>query len=153
MFSTRSALLPPGAFGAVFDMWGTLGPDPGFVTESDAPLLIAHGEEDAVVPVSAALSLEARAALVGLPHEVHIVPGAGHGFDIFTEIVAPGETMFDRFVAFFFEHVAIVPESPPPAVPANSIVAEFALIIALLLASAILIRLPDPDPGRTQSKP
>lgn len=136
----KIGVAPPRSFGAVFDMWGSLGIDPALITSSDAPLLIAHGDLDSVVPVADALALQARAIEVGLPHEVHIVPGAGHGFDIFTQAVAPGETMFDRFVAFFYQHVALE-EVAPPSVPAVSPVAAFVLALCLLVAGGGLIGL------------
>lgn len=122
---------PANSFGAVFDMWGSLGDAPTSLATGDAPLLIAHGENDATVPVSGAYALEARAIAVGLTYEMHIVEGAGHGFNIFTQVVEPGQTMFDRFVDFFYQHVA---GANPPAVPALSPFAKLVLISLLLLA-------------------
>lgn len=134
----KIGIAPADSFGAVFDMWGSLGVDPALIASSDAPLLIAHGELDGVVPVADALALQARAVAVGLPHEVHIVPGAGHGFDIFTQNVAPGETVFDRFVAFFHEHVALE-EVAPASVPALSPFAALAFAVGLLLVGGGVI--------------
>ena len=40
-----------GDIDAVFDMWGTLGPDPIIVQADDPALIIAHGEDDSTVSV------------------------------------------------------------------------------------------------------
>ncbi len=131
----KLGIAPPGAFAGVFDMWGTLAGSEAFIAGTDAPLLIAHGENDGTVPVSGAYALEARALAVGLPYEMHIVPGAGHGFDLFSVIVTPGETMFDRWVAFFYDHVATA-TPPPPPVPATSPLTTTLLAATLLTAAA-----------------
>ena len=128
----------------MFDMWGTLGPNPNFVMEPGASADRARRRRQSRAGQRGLVTLCARRPR-GSAARGHIVPGARHGFDIFTEIVAPRETRFDRFVAFFFEHVAIVPEVPPPAVSASSSVAEFAFILCLVLTSRTLIRLCDPD--------
>ena len=130
----KLGIAPANAFGAVFDMWGSLGDDPTVLAHGDAPLLIAHGENDTVVPVSGAYALETRAIAVGLTHEIHVVPGAGHGFDIFTQIVSPGQTMFERFVDFFYLQVA-----GAPAVPAAAPLAKLVLIALLFFTGAALL--------------
>lgn len=135
----KFGIAPPGSVAAVFDMWGSMG-DPALMVGTDAPLLVAHGANDGVVPVADALGLEARALEVGLPHEVHIVAGAGHGFDIFTQEVAPGDTMFDRFVAFFAAHVAPPPPDPPVDVPALSEPGDVVMLLLFLGAAVAVIR-------------
>ncbi len=44
------------------------------------PTLVLHGASDPIVPVSNARSLEAFLQARGVPHEVRIYPGEGHGF-------------------------------------------------------------------------
>jgi carboxymethylenebutenolidase len=44
------------------------------------PTLVLHGAEDRVVPVSAAQALRTVLERRGIPHEVQIYPGQGHGF-------------------------------------------------------------------------
>jgi dipeptidyl aminopeptidase/acylaminoacyl peptidase len=46
-----------------------------------APLLIQHGEKDPIVPVSQAYEFHAAAKRVGLPVEMVVYPGQGHGID------------------------------------------------------------------------
>lgn len=127
---------PANTFGAVFDMWGSLGDDPTSLASGDAPLLIAHGENDVTVPVSGAYALETQAIAVGLTYEIYVVEGVGHGFNIFTTVVAPGQTMFDRFVDFFYQHVA---GAGAPAVPALTPGTQM-LLCALLLTLGLTAR-------------
>jgi len=128
---------PANAYRAVFEMWGGLGASVALIDATDAPLLITHGSLDTTVPVSEAYALEAQAISVGLPHEAHVVTGAGHGYDIFTVEVVPGDTMFDRFVAFFYTHVAQA--SAPPTVPSMSIAHQHLLLAALLIGGTYAI--------------
>ena len=122
-----------GDIDAVFDMWGSLGATPVIIQGDDPPLMIAHGEDDSTVPVSGAYALRDQAELVGLPHEIHVFPNTGHGFDIYTYEVAPGESTFQRFVSFFYQHVAL---EEPVAVPSFSIW-SLILLIVLILSAAV----------------
>lgn len=45
-----------------------------------APLLLLHGEDDAVVPVGQARTLAARLAALGRDVELHVYEGEGHGW-------------------------------------------------------------------------
>jgi dienelactone hydrolase len=45
------------------------------------PVLILHGEEDRVVPVSEATKLQQLLERAGTPYEIKLYPGAGHGFN------------------------------------------------------------------------
>ena len=47
----------------------------------DVPVLILHGENDAVVPVAEAYSLQRLLDEKGVPYEIKIYPGTGHGFE------------------------------------------------------------------------
>lgn len=76
---------------------------------------------------AAAEALEAQALAVGLPDEIQLVPGAGHGFDISSVLVTPSETMFDRFVDFSYTEVAY----EPPAVQCG-LGAELVPLLGLL---------------------
>jgi carboxymethylenebutenolidase len=44
------------------------------------PVLILHGDADSVVPVEKAYMLERIFQEAKVPYEMHIYPGAGHGF-------------------------------------------------------------------------
>ena len=45
------------------------------------PVLILHGEQDRVVPVSEAVRLQKLLERAGTPHEMKLYPNAGHGFN------------------------------------------------------------------------
>jgi len=45
------------------------------------PVLILHGEDDATVPVEEAYQLQKLLEKKGIPYEIKIYPGAGHGFE------------------------------------------------------------------------
>lgn len=53
------------------------------VDEKDPPLLIFHGEQDPQVPVNQSLELDLKYKKSGLNSELHIIPGAAHGGDVF----------------------------------------------------------------------
>ncbi len=44
------------------------------------PVLILHGEADSTIPVSEAYNLQRLLEEKGIPYEIKIYPGAGHGF-------------------------------------------------------------------------
>ena len=46
-----------------------------------APVLILHGEQDRIVPVSEAIRLQQLLQRTGSPYEIKIYPDAGHGFN------------------------------------------------------------------------
>jgi dipeptidyl aminopeptidase/acylaminoacyl peptidase len=45
------------------------------------PVLILHGEADSTVPVQEAYDLQNLLEKKGIPYEIKIYSGAGHGFD------------------------------------------------------------------------
>lgn len=45
------------------------------------PVLILHGEQDRVIPVSEATRLQQLLERSGTPYEIKLYPGAGHGFN------------------------------------------------------------------------
>jgi dipeptidyl aminopeptidase/acylaminoacyl peptidase len=45
------------------------------------PVLILHGEEDTTVSVEEAYNLKKLLEKKGIPYEINIYPGAGHGFE------------------------------------------------------------------------
>jgi carboxymethylenebutenolidase len=64
------------------------------------PVLILHGDADRVVPVNEADKLEAVLKEAGVPYEMHIYPGADHGFR-----GADREDALKRTLEFFGTHV------------------------------------------------
>jgi len=64
---------------AVVDFFGGLPEElHGFVRMP--PVLILHGEQDRVVPVSEALRLQTLLERAGSPYEIKLYPNVGHGF-------------------------------------------------------------------------
>jgi len=64
---------------AVVDFFGGMPPELQGFTRMP-PVLILHGEQDRVVPVSEATQLEQLPKRAGTPFEMKLYPGAGHGF-------------------------------------------------------------------------
>jgi carboxymethylenebutenolidase len=65
-----------------------------------APVLILHGQDDNLIPVSNALELEELLQKKSVPYEMKIYPHQGHGFD--------GDALVDanqRAVAFLKAHL------------------------------------------------
>lgn len=131
----KTGVAAPNTFAAVFDMWGALLGPSSLIQAGDAPLLITHGDSDLTVSVDAAYTLETQSIAVGLTHEIYILPGAGHGYDIFNELVTPSETMFDRTVAFFYQHVAL-DESSDYKVPMTTTGTRILLLVLLLISAS-----------------
>jgi carboxymethylenebutenolidase len=53
----------------------------GFAAKALPPVLILHGRKDTIVPVKEAMELEERLRAAGVPYEIKIYEGQGHGFD------------------------------------------------------------------------
>jgi carboxymethylenebutenolidase len=64
------------------------------------PVLILHGDADRVVPVNEADKLEAVLKEAGVPYEMHIYPGADHGFR-----GSDHDDALKRTLEFFAAHV------------------------------------------------
>lgn len=93
-------VLPSPEIKAVVEMYGGM---PDFAIDrmtTMPPVLILHGEDDDVVPVSHAHDLEKLLDKKNLPHESKIYPHQGHGFS--------GDALADanqRAVAFLTAHL------------------------------------------------
>lgn len=61
----------------------------------DGPVLIVHGEQDESAPPEQARALARRLAELGRPHELVIVPGAGHALGL-DAIMSPATPFFRR---------------------------------------------------------
>jgi carboxymethylenebutenolidase len=91
---------PSPAIKAVIELYGNM---PEFAADrmtSMPPVLILHGEDDKLIPVSNAYQLEALLNKKSVPYEIKIYPHQGHGFD--------GESVADanqRAVAFLKAHL------------------------------------------------
>ncbi len=65
---------------AVVDFFGGFPKEMKFFMRRLCPTLILHGDADATVPVSEAYHLQEILEKKLVPYEMHIYPGAGHGF-------------------------------------------------------------------------
>ena len=83
---------------AVVDYFGFV--PRGFGSGRLPPTLVLHGASDPIVPVSNAYALHVILQARGVPHEVQIYPGQGHGFTGAAEADASG-----RINAFFGRHL------------------------------------------------
>jgi len=103
---------------ATFNLAGSFDPTLTIVEPGNAPALLVHGDSDTVVDIAGAYAMEAQFQAAGVPYELVILSGLGHEIDIFVDEAAPGETIFERVVAFFAVHVATDPAALPiPALP------------------------------------
>lgn len=85
----------------VVDQWGKL-TDVNELEAGEAPVCIVHGTLDPTVPYVNATDIKTRADAVGVPAELHPIPGAGH---------APWTEYFTNFEAkvfgFLWEHLRL----------------------------------------------
>ena len=51
-----------------------------FVTDDDPPVLMIHGDEDSLVPLSNSERMGEPSTGVGVTNKVVVLAGAGHGF-------------------------------------------------------------------------
>lgn len=72
------------------------------MTSNLAPTLILHGDADSVVPVQRAYELDKLLRDARRPHEMHIYPGARHGFNSVKgdENVANSKDAWQRTIKF-----------------------------------------------------
>lgn len=71
-----------------------------FVTLDDPPFLIVHGSADPLVPPNQSELLEAALKKTGVPVELIVLPGAGHGGPQFATAA-----MRERVTRFFDTHL------------------------------------------------
>ena len=66
---------------AVVEFFGGMPKEMHLFMRRLCPVLILHGEADAIVPVDEAYKLQKLLEKKGIPYEIKIYPGAGHGFE------------------------------------------------------------------------
>ncbi len=66
---------------AVVEFFGGLPREMKLFMRRLCPVLILHGETDSTIPVSEAYNLQRLLQEKGIPYEIKIYPGTGHGFD------------------------------------------------------------------------
>src|SRR5215471_6161925 len=88
---------------AVVEFFGGLPREMKLFIRRFCPVLILHGEADPIIPVAEAYQLQELLEKKGIPYEVKIYPGAGHGFE--------GEVWRDaglRSLRFLQKHLSVV---------------------------------------------
>jgi carboxymethylenebutenolidase len=70
-----------GRIKAVVEFFGGLPREMKFFMRRLCPVLILHGEADPIIPVEEAYNLQRVLEKKGIPYEMKIYPGAGHGFE------------------------------------------------------------------------
>lgn len=70
-----------GRIKAVVEFFGGLPREMKLFMRRLCPTLILHGEADATVPVAEAYNLQQLLEQKGIPYEIKIYPGEGHGFE------------------------------------------------------------------------
>lgn len=79
-----------------------------YVDDKDAPMLLVHGTADETVPLSQSETLAAALKRAGVEHQLVIIPGAPHTFDL-----EPKERDLRPLVLDFFEkHLGTLPTKP-----------------------------------------
>jgi carboxymethylenebutenolidase len=66
---------------AVVEFFGGMPKEMNLFMRHLCPVLILHGEADQTVPVEEAYQLQKLLEKKGIPYEIKIYPGTGHGFD------------------------------------------------------------------------
>jgi carboxymethylenebutenolidase len=66
---------------AVVEFFGGMPKEMNLFMRRLCPVLILHGEADLTVPVEEAYQLQKLLEKKGIPYEIKIYPGAGHGFE------------------------------------------------------------------------
>lgn len=87
---------------AVVEFYGGMPKEMNLFMRRLCPVLILHGENDATIPVEEAYNLKKLLEKKGIPYEMKIYPGAGHGFEDQTIWRDAGE----RSLQFLQEYLA-----------------------------------------------
>jgi dienelactone hydrolase len=66
---------------AVVEFFGGMPKEMNLFMRRLCPVLILHGEADQTIPVEEAYQLQKLLEKKGIPYEIKIYPGAGHGFE------------------------------------------------------------------------
>ncbi len=74
-----------------------------FVSKDDAPFLILHGDEDAMVPLRVSQTLAERLKAAGVPVALVVVKNADHSFNPEGGPMSPTRAEMTRMIADFFD--------------------------------------------------
>ena len=90
---------------AVVAMSGAMKGEEDSIRAGDAPLIIIHGTNDTLVPVSNAQALADRARALRVPVEIHLLEGRGNGHIRTFNREIDGETLLAKTLAFLYEYL------------------------------------------------
>ena len=93
---------PPELFGDAPDSAYAAASPLNFVTKDDVPFLLVHGDADELVPLEHSRKMDEALRAVGVPSELVIVAGGGHG-DFFR--TQPGGEYWKRTESWLAEHL------------------------------------------------
>ncbi len=102
--ATGCGAMFPNQVAAVVEYYGGLIPSMRMRLKQMPPTLILHGRRDTIIPVSEATDFDKYLTAAGRPHEMHIYPLAGHGFNflgngaLYSSVVA--EDSWNRSLKF-----------------------------------------------------
>jgi len=108
--------LYPHDVAAVVEYYGGLLPIIRPRIASMPPTLIIHGEADTIIPVAEAHELDACLTKAARPHEMHLYPGVGHGFNFHGDSDSYNRDASDdawRRALEFLDRVLISPSGSP----------------------------------------
>jgi len=111
--ATGCGAMFPHQIAAVVEYYGGLIPPLRDRAKLMPPTLILHGGRDTIIPLSEATDLDRLLTKAGRPHEIHIYPNAGHGFNFRSDGVrydnAAADDAWNRWLRFLdrtFQHEA-----------------------------------------------
>lgn len=77
-----------------------------YLSKDSPPLLMIQGDRDTTIPVKHAYYMRQKASEVAAPVEIMIIKNSGHNWrKVDAEIDPPRETIVDRTVQFFLQHL------------------------------------------------
>lgn len=100
----------PGKLAAIVEYYGGLPPPMQSMVANLPPTLILHGDNDVLVPVANAYTLDKLMTAAKRPHEMHIYPGANHAFNfqgIAWYEAADAQDAWRRTLAFLSEYLGV----------------------------------------------
>ena len=92
-----------------------------YLTADDPPLLIIHGNQDKVVPVSQSQHLHERYQQAGLESTLHLIEGAGHGGRVYSDSARQEmiKEFFDKHIKYYRDE-KLNPSTIGKAIPSVS---------------------------------
>jgi acetyl esterase/lipase len=102
------------------------------VDRTDAPMFIANGNEDALVPVDQATRMSAALDRVRVPHQLMIVPNAGHDGRLLPPVQDPS-------IQFLRQELGRAEPNPTPGSTATGKGGKGVLVPAIAAGAAALV--------------